>query len=112
MSICRAGHPSGGAYIYQVLSGVDGQTRIESLKTGSTGMTMLNISKLRTFDLVWPTENLLAAYFQSVEPLWLQIASNDHQSCILAALRDTLLPRLLSGEIPVSNAERAVRGIA
>jgi type I restriction enzyme S subunit len=108
MSVCRAGHPSGGAYIYQVLSGVDGQARIESLKTGSTGMTMLNISALRAFDLAWPTENLVAAYFQRVEPLWLQIANNDHQSRTLAILRDTLLPRFLAGEISVVDAERAV----
>lgn len=69
---------------------------------------MLNISALRAFDLAWPTENLVAAYFQRVEPLWLQIANNDHQSRTLAILRDTLLPRFLAGEISVVDAERAV----
>jgi type I restriction enzyme S subunit len=99
MSICRAEHPSGGAYIYQVLSGADGQAKIESLKTGSTGMTMFNISKLRTFEMVWPSAEILAAHFKTVEPLWLQIANNDQESRTLATLRDTLLPKLLSGEL-------------
>jgi type I restriction enzyme S subunit len=108
MSICRAEHPSGGAYIYQVLSGTDGQAKIESLKTGSTGMTMLNISKLRTFELVWPSAEILAAYFRTVEPLWLKIANNDKQSRTLATLRDTLLPKLLSGELRVPDAEQAI----
>jgi type I restriction enzyme S subunit len=108
MSICRAEHRSGGAYIYQVLSGADGQARIESLKTGSTGMTMFNISKLRTFEMVWPPAEILAAYFKAVEPLWLQVANNDHQSRTLATLRDKLLPKLLSGELSVAEAASLV----
>ena len=107
MSICRAMHPSGGAYIYQVLSGADGQAKIESLKTGSTGMTMFNISKLRTFELVWPKAEILAAYFKTVEPLWLQIANNNTESRTLATLRDTLLPKLLSGELSVADSVSA-----
>lgn len=104
MSICRAEHRSGGAYIYQVLSGADGQAKIESLKTGSTGMTMFNISKLRAFDMVWPPASILAAYFKIVEPLCLQVANNDQESRTLATLRDTLLPKLLSGELqPTQN---------
>ena len=106
MSICRAEYPSGGAYIYQVLSGADGQAKIESLKTGSTGMTMFNISKLRTFEMVWPSSAVLAAYFKSVESLWLQIANNDHQSRTLATLRDMLLPKLLSGELSVADVSK------
>jgi type I restriction enzyme S subunit len=99
MSICRAERPAGGAYIYQVLSGADGQAKIESLKTGSTGMTMFNISKLRSFELVWPSAEILAAYFKTVEPLWFQIANNDQESRTVATLRDTLLPKLLTGDL-------------
>ena len=109
MSICRAEHPSGGAYIYQVLAGADGQAKIESLKTGSTGMTMFNISKLRTFELVWPSAEILAAYFKTVEPLWLRIANNDQESRTLATLRDTLLPKLLSGELSVADTRSFIQ---
>jgi len=112
MSICRAEHRAGGAYIYQVLSGADGQAKIESLKTGSTGMTMFNISKLRTFELVWPSAEILAAYFKTVEPLWLQIANNDQESRTLATLRDTLLPKLLSGELSVAGATVSIEASA
>jgi type I restriction enzyme S subunit len=34
------------------------------------------------------------------------IEANEQQSQILAALRDTLLPRLISGELRVPDAER------
>jgi type I restriction enzyme S subunit len=104
MSICRGEHPSVGVFLYQVLSAPTGQDKIESLKTGSTGMTMFNISKLRTFDLIWPGATLARSYFDAVQPLWLQIASNEKQSRTLATLRDTLLPKLLSGELSLKEA--------
>jgi len=99
MSICRPKTPAGGAYLYQTLASPFGQAKIESLKTGSTGMTMFNISKLRGYDLIWPTDQVLTAYFDITGDLWRRIAANDEQSRTLATLRDTLLPKLLSGEV-------------
>jgi type I restriction enzyme S subunit len=64
-------------------------------------MTMFNISKLRAYDLVWPSDKVLETYFATVEPLWFQVAINENQSRTLATLRDTLLPKLLSGELKV-----------
>jgi type I restriction enzyme, S subunit len=37
-----------------------------------------------------------------------RVRSSLHESLTLAALRDTLLPRLLSGEIRVKDAEKTV----
>jgi type I restriction enzyme S subunit len=42
--------------------------------------------------------------------LLLRQKKNDHQSRTLATLRDTLLPKLLSGEIRVKDAEKMVDG--
>jgi hypothetical protein len=36
-----------------------------------------------------------------VAPLYTQVTANLHQSRTLATLRDALLPKLLSGELPV-----------
>ena len=36
------------------------------------------------------------------------MTANGHQSRTLAALRDTLLPKLLSGEVSVADAEEVV----
>lgn len=52
------------------------------------------------------SESILAAYFETVETLWLQIANNTDQSRTLATLRDTLLPKLLSGELRLGEASR------
>lgn len=105
MSICRPKTPAVGIYLYQILSSADGQAKIESLKTGSTGMTMFNISKLREFNLVYPTDELLENYFKAAESVFLKIVANRQESRTLAALRDALLPKLLSGELRVPAAK-------
>jgi type I restriction enzyme S subunit len=44
-----------------------------------------------------------------MKPFWARQIQSDEQSHTLAALRDTLLPRLISGELRVKNAERIAR---
>jgi len=51
--------------------------------------------------IVLPPKELMAAFTAKVEPLYAQITANFHQSRTLATLRDTLLPKLLSGELSV-----------
>jgi type I restriction enzyme S subunit len=47
-------------------------------------------------------------FSELVRPLMDRIAANRSESCTLAALRDTLLPKLMSGEICVRDAERII----
>ena len=44
--------------------------------------------------------------------MWKLIHNNQSESRTLATLRDTLLPKLLSGEIRLRDAERAVEAVA
>jgi type I restriction enzyme S subunit len=41
-----------------------------------------------------------------LRPLYARLVANERESRTLAALRNTLLPKLLSGEIRVKEAER------
>ena len=51
---------------------------------------------------------VVARAFQNVaHPLLERIVANIHASHILASLRDTLLPRLISGEVRVKDMEKA-----
>ncbi len=74
---------------------------IERLVQGGHGSIFDTITT-STFDatdvLLAPTEVLLA-FDRQVTPLFRQIHANLHQSRTLTTLRDTLLPKLLSGEI-------------
>jgi type I restriction enzyme, S subunit len=47
-----------------------------------------------------------------VAPMRFRMESNERESLTLAALRDTLLPKLLSGEVRVNKAEQLVAAVA
>ena len=52
-------------------------------------------------EFIVPPESERDRYCQAVGPLYQRIIANIHESRTLAALRDALLPKLLSGELPV-----------
>lgn len=53
-----------------------------------------------------PDNNVLSEFAKRVAPLLAKIAKNERESRTLTALRDTLLPKLISGELRVKDAER------
>ncbi len=60
---------------------------------------------------VVPPKNLLEVFDSIVQPLFQRIHAADNESRTLAALRDALLPMLLSGEIRLRDAERFAEGV-
>lgn len=80
----------------------------------ATGTTVLALPKDAVLNhaLVLPDANLVNAFNDKVEPLLALSYQNIEQSRTLAALRDALLPKLLSGEIRVREAEREVEQVA
>ena len=55
-----------------------------------------------------PTTELASSYAQLVDPLLLKISANQTETNTLANARDCLLPKLMSGEIRLHEAEQAV----
>ena len=73
--------------------------------------TIFDTVTTKTFQsaaVVHPNHSLLLHFEQQVTPLMDRIWLNLKQSRTLAALRDTLLPKLLSGEVRVGDAARFV----
>ncbi|MGE5700458.1 MAG: restriction endonuclease subunit S [Deltaproteobacteria bacterium] len=56
--------------------------------------------------VVLPSGDVLGKFSRLVKPLLAKIAGNDRESRTLAALRDALLPKLLSGEIRVGDYKK------
>jgi len=85
------------------------QQNMAEIEGRATGTTFAEISKqnFRPIPIVLPPKELMAAFTEKVAPFYAQITANLHQSRTLTALRDTLLPKLLSGELSVADA-RAV----
>lgn len=61
---------------------------------------LINFPNYPVFD---PPDALKAKFDSLAAPLWAKIHANAEQSRTLAALRDTLLPKLLSGEVRVGS---------
>jgi type I restriction enzyme S subunit len=79
--------------------------------TGSSGRQRVPAESLAHFLLAVPPEHhaLLAERFgRTVEPLFGRMNVAMHQSRVLAALRDVLLPRLISGELRIADAEKII----
>jgi type I restriction enzyme S subunit len=83
------------------------QQNMAEIEGRATGTTFAEISKqnFRPILMVLPTKELMAAFTEKVTPLYAQIRANLHQSRTLATLRDMLLPKLLSGELSVADAD-------
>ncbi len=79
----------------------------EAIKSRANGSTFLEISKsnFRQIEVVRPTGPLMEKFDSIVRPWYRQVANNERQSSTLAALRDTLLPKLISGEIRLDQKE-------
>ena len=76
--------------------------------TGSSGRQRVPKSCLEQYPVVRPTADVLRAFRDQVRPFFQLIAGNTLESRALAAMRDLLLPRVVSGEIRFRDAESAV----
>lgn len=74
--------------------------------TGTSGRQRVDLSRLAQFPLALPRDSSVA---QGVDPVFRalqsRIAANDEQAQNLGDLRDTLLPRLISGHVRVAEAQ-------
>lgn len=66
--------------------------------------------ELITKDLVVAPNHTCLEFSKRATELHLQMEKNERESRTLAQLRDTLLPKLISGELRVPDAERIVGG--
>ena len=69
--------------------------------SGGTATDNLNTGDFSNIVITIPDENLLIDFHRIVEPIFDKIYKNQIQIRTLTQLRDTLLPKLMSGEIKV-----------
>ena len=88
------------------------RTNMDIIKSNAGGTTFAEISKrnFRPIPVVIPPLDLLDAFVDQVGPLHQQLVLNCLESRELTAIRDTLLPKLISGELRVPDAEKLVEG--
>ena len=90
-------------YIYLLM-----QTLSETInKLGQSGSTIVNLNKTQfgKIQVVIPSEQVLCNFDTLCKPLFEMILSNQKENIELANLRDALLPKLMSGELNVSDID-------
>ena len=87
---------------YIGLWGVLHEKEIEALHTGSTGQTELPRDRVKAMELLLPDNDTLDRFNALITPMAAAIVANQEENNRLAALRDAVLPKLMSGEIDVS----------
>jgi type I restriction enzyme S subunit len=76
--------------------------------SNGTTVNMLPLDGLQKPRFVLPPEQLVRHFGKMFEPTQQQLEVLHDENVTLAALRDTLLPKLISGELRVPDAERIV----
>jgi len=74
---------------------------MEAIKGRANGSTFMEISKkaFRPIPALVPTVGVLDAFANIADPLFERLIENERQTQTLTQLRDTLLPRLISGQL-------------
>lgn len=90
-------------YIYSLIDSVPFFNHLCSHTTGSTNSRQRATPKSTLdFALCLPSDSIIEDFCQIVTPMYDLIASNVVENQSLAKTRDSLLPRLMSGELDVS----------
>ena len=90
-------------YLYCYLKAFDYQ----SLGNTSSIATAVNSKTIKAMPFVMPDEKVLADFHATTAPLFEQVRTKLAENARLAALRDALLPRLMSGEMSVADLSDA-----
>ena len=82
---------------------------MDNIKGRANGSTFMEISKkaFRPIPVLVPTNDLVTAFTATTEALFARLTANEHQAQTLSTLRDTLLPRLISGQLRLPEAQAA-----
>jgi type I restriction enzyme S subunit len=80
------------------------QYAIQSM-SGTSGRQRVQVDQLAMFKIAIANDSIYRAFGTLVEPLFQRIKYSSEEQTTLTALRDTLLPRLISGKLRVPEAE-------
>jgi len=103
--LCALRHKSGGpSFTYYQMK--DFQKYLEKFNGEGTVFGSVNQKDLKALGCLAPAENAVYAFVWIVEKMDVKIHGNSNQISTLTELRDTLLPKLISGELQVGNIAR------
>lgn len=91
-------------YLYIWFKWFYGQNLIQGIKSGSA-QPKFNKTDFKALSVLLPPSEKLHDFYEVIGPMFQEMEAGNKESKRLAQLRDTLLPKLMSGEIDVSEVE-------
>ncbi|WP_417809314.1 restriction endonuclease subunit S [Thioclava sp.] len=107
----KAKSPLSREWLYLMLSVSPKGQEIRSYSNGTT-VNMLPMDALEIPEVLIPSRTVVDAFDAVVKPMFARKESIEVENQTLATLRDTLLPKLMSGEIRVGEAREQVEAVA
>lgn len=104
--VMRARRPMPPAYAYIVARDSAFKDRAVQSMTGTSGRQRVQQDSLTNFVLARPSDKVAEAFGEFVSPTFARVEANACESRSLAACRDLLLPRLMSRELRIQDAEK------
>lgn len=77
----------------------------------TTGLGHVTVADLKRLTFVWPDGGVMRAFDEVVGRIQQRILTNEQQAISLAALRDALLPRLISGQLRLPEAQHLIEEV-
>ena len=99
--VMRAVPPVSSEYTYLLARDEAFRAHAIQSMTGTSGRQRVQAQVLSNYRLPSPNEDIWSEFSVLVEPMFAKIKTSSEENHTLAALRDTLLPGLVSGEVEV-----------
>lgn len=97
---------------YEILKSNSVQEKIRSIATGSTGSRQrVKPKAVAELNIVLASERLLDTFSEWIAPIHNRLLLNKNESRTLVGLRDTILPKLISGELRVPDVEKILEEV-
>lgn len=110
--IVMRGRVAGPAFTYQLARHDAFRAHARRSMTGASGRQRARTESVRGFPVAVPPASLLATFEAQAWPMLQLVGRLGESNKRLAASRDLLLPRLISGDLPVAAAERELEAVA
>jgi len=109
--VLGAPKPHWSAFVLACVSSPAFVAHTSQTATG-TKMPRTSWKAMKRYVLCRPTDDVASEFQQRLTPILRRIVGNVHESRTLAAARDTLLPKLMSGELRLAKATRSMEAEA
>lgn len=91
-------------YLYLLFKSYFGQAKISGI-TGGSAQPKFNKTDFKSLEVPYPSDYQIEKFNSKVSPLLKMVQQLENENKCLIKLRDSLLPKLMSGELDVSELE-------